>query len=206
MEIADVFVVNKADRPGVDATRRDLERMLDLSDLPHDAWRAPVVPTVATTREGIVEVWDAIRRPRERTTQSGVLTRTTRVPHPRGAPARSSPNACREKARDVCTGDRWDELERLGRRPHPRPLDRRRRDARPSRRLKNLCFGVLLDCPWLHLAQTGDGSCGGGGAKRRCNWDVSEVASAVVDDRHPRTYRAAAPPARPTSGIGHSVP
>ena len=32
MEIADVFVINKADRPGVDETRRDLEQMLDLSD------------------------------------------------------------------------------------------------------------------------------------------------------------------------------
>ena len=32
MEIADVFVINKADRTGVDETRRDLEQMLDLSD------------------------------------------------------------------------------------------------------------------------------------------------------------------------------
>ena len=31
LEIADVFVINKADRPGVDQTRRDLEQMLDLS-------------------------------------------------------------------------------------------------------------------------------------------------------------------------------
>src|SRR5688572_18782322 len=34
MEIADVFVINKADRKGVDETRRDLEQMLDLSELP----------------------------------------------------------------------------------------------------------------------------------------------------------------------------
>ena len=39
MEIADIFVINKADRPGVDQTRRDLEQMLDLSDLGHDDWR-----------------------------------------------------------------------------------------------------------------------------------------------------------------------
>src|SRR5205085_5598002 len=37
MEVADVFVINKADRPGVDQTRRDLELMLDLSDL--GEWR-----------------------------------------------------------------------------------------------------------------------------------------------------------------------
>ncbi len=96
MEIADVFVINKADRAGVDATRRDLEQMLDLSDLPHDAWRAPIVPAVATTREGIVEVWDAICRHREHATQSGAADRTTRVPHPRGAPRDRRPTPARE--------------------------------------------------------------------------------------------------------------
>jgi LAO/AO transport system kinase len=40
MEIADIFVINKADRKGADETRRDLEQMLDLSDLAHDAWRS----------------------------------------------------------------------------------------------------------------------------------------------------------------------
>ena len=49
MEIADVFVINKADRKGVDETRRDLEQMLDLSDLPHEAWRPPIVPTIGST-------------------------------------------------------------------------------------------------------------------------------------------------------------
>src|SRR3954464_7220159 len=44
MEVADVFVINKADRPGVDQTRRDLELMLDLSDL--GEWRPPIIPTV----------------------------------------------------------------------------------------------------------------------------------------------------------------
>ena len=49
MEIADIFVINKADRKGVDETRRDLEQMLDLSDLASDAWRPPILPVVATT-------------------------------------------------------------------------------------------------------------------------------------------------------------
>ena len=52
MEIADVFVINKADRKGVDETRRDLEQMLDLSDLPHDAWRPPIVPAVGHRGRG----------------------------------------------------------------------------------------------------------------------------------------------------------
>ena len=47
MEVADIFVINKADRPGVDQTRRDLELMLDLSDL--GDWRPPIVPTVGST-------------------------------------------------------------------------------------------------------------------------------------------------------------
>ena len=52
MEIADVFVINKADRKGVEETARDLMQMLDLSDLAHDAWRPPIVPTVAIERRG----------------------------------------------------------------------------------------------------------------------------------------------------------
>lgn len=67
LEVGDVFVVNKADRPGVGDAVRDLERMLDLSPGAHDpqAWRPPVVTTVATTGEGIerlVEVLDEHRR------------------------------------------------------------------------------------------------------------------------------------------------
>ncbi|MEI6701723.1 MAG: methylmalonyl Co-A mutase-associated GTPase MeaB [Actinomycetota bacterium] len=45
LEIADVFVINKADRAGVKEARRDLEQMLDLSHL--GDWRPPIVETVA---------------------------------------------------------------------------------------------------------------------------------------------------------------
>jgi LAO/AO transport system kinase len=59
MEIADVFVVNKADRAGANEAVRDLEGMLDLAgSLP---WRPPVVCTTATTGDGIDELWDVIR-------------------------------------------------------------------------------------------------------------------------------------------------
>lgn len=58
LEIADVFVINKADRPGVAETRRDLERMLDLTDRP--GWRPPVVATQAPVGEGVDELWEAI--------------------------------------------------------------------------------------------------------------------------------------------------
>ena len=55
LEIADVFVVNKADRPGVDDTVRDLAQMLDLGAARD--WRPPIVRTVATDGEGVDELW-----------------------------------------------------------------------------------------------------------------------------------------------------
>jgi len=109
MEIADVFVINKADRNGVEETRRDLEQMLELSDLPHDAWRPPIVPTIASTGDGVAAVWDAINAHRAHAETSGELERRRSF--------RSSEelreivtNRLRERARDICTGDRWDQL------------------------------------------------------------------------------------------------
>ncbi len=58
LEIADVFVINKADRPGADQTRRDLDAMLDLTDL--GEWRPPIVETVASSGEGADALWAAI--------------------------------------------------------------------------------------------------------------------------------------------------
>lgn len=79
LEIADIFVINKADRPGADETRRDLDRMLDLTA--PSAWRAPVVATAATTGAGIDELWEAIGEHRSYLTVSGQLQvrRTERV-------------------------------------------------------------------------------------------------------------------------------
>ena len=70
MEIADVFVINKADRAGVDETRRDLEQMLDLSDLPRDAWRPRSCRRWPRPATGVAELWDAVGRHREYATQS----------------------------------------------------------------------------------------------------------------------------------------
>lgn len=58
LEIADLFVINKADRAGVREARRDLEQMLDLSSL--GEWRPPIVETVATNASGIEELWSTI--------------------------------------------------------------------------------------------------------------------------------------------------
>ncbi|MCP4250487.1 MAG: methylmalonyl Co-A mutase-associated GTPase MeaB, partial [bacterium] len=59
LEIGDVFVVNKADRPGVEATVSDLNHMLH--DGPEQEWTPPVVTTVASTGEGVDELWEAVR-------------------------------------------------------------------------------------------------------------------------------------------------
>jgi LAO/AO transport system kinase len=109
MEIADVFVINKADRAGVEETRRDLEQMLELSDLPHDAWRPPIVPTVASSGDGAVAMWDAVLAHRAHAESSGVLAerRSFRA----GEELREIvTNRLRERARAICTGDRWDAL------------------------------------------------------------------------------------------------
>ncbi len=76
MEIADVFVINKADRPGADDTRRDLEHMLDLSDLGGaTGWRPPIVATVAIDGVGIDELWLAIGDHRSHLEATGELER-----------------------------------------------------------------------------------------------------------------------------------
>lgn len=62
IEIADVFVVNKADRDGADQTVRDLRYMLSLGG-PHSAagaWRPEIVRTVAVRAEGVADVIAAI--------------------------------------------------------------------------------------------------------------------------------------------------
>ena len=73
LEIADVFVVNKADRPGVDEARRDLEHMLDLASMSDDDWRAPIVATVASTGSGVEDVVDAIGAHRSWLAEEGRL-------------------------------------------------------------------------------------------------------------------------------------
>jgi LAO/AO transport system kinase len=72
LEVADVFVINKADRPGVREARRDLEQMLDLAR--PGAWRPEIVDTTATAAEGVDVLWDTVARHRSHLLGSGLLT------------------------------------------------------------------------------------------------------------------------------------
>jgi LAO/AO transport system kinase len=73
LEIGDVYVVNKADRDGADATVRELNHMLGLGESrgPGD-WRPPIVKTVAAREEGIDELLEALDKHRSWMDEHGV--------------------------------------------------------------------------------------------------------------------------------------
>jgi LAO/AO transport system kinase len=62
MEIADIFVVNKADREGADALVSAIEANLALQSYGADQWRPPILETVATTGQGVPELVATIWR------------------------------------------------------------------------------------------------------------------------------------------------
>ncbi len=109
LEIGDVYVVNKADRDGADATVRELQGMLALGERrgPGD-WRPPIVRAVATRGEGIDEVVAALERHREWLAKGG------------GLHARRHRRAAREVEAIALTGLR----ERLDKRDGGRELAR----------------------------------------------------------------------------------
>ncbi|MFD9882378.1 methylmalonyl Co-A mutase-associated GTPase MeaB [Streptomyces alboflavus] len=82
LEIGDVYVVNKADRDGADATARELNHMLGLGESrsPGD-WRPPIVKTVAARGEGTDELVEALEKHRAWMEERGVLAsrRATRA-------------------------------------------------------------------------------------------------------------------------------
>jgi LAO/AO transport system kinase len=71
LEIADVFVVNKADRDGADDAVRELNQMLRTGA--RGEWTPPVVRTSVTTGQGIDDLWEAIERHRTFGESSGSL-------------------------------------------------------------------------------------------------------------------------------------
>ncbi len=71
LEIADIFVINKADRPGAQQTRQDLQEALDYAT--RDRHRPPIVDTVAPSGDGVAELWEAIEAHRSFLESSGQL-------------------------------------------------------------------------------------------------------------------------------------
>ena len=79
MEIADIFVVNKADREGADRTVASIEANLSLHTFGPGEWRPPIVKTEATTGGGVPALLDAIERFRAHTAESQGVRRRARA-------------------------------------------------------------------------------------------------------------------------------
>src|SRR5512134_386234 len=78
LEIADIFVVNKADREGADKTRREIETMISMGEYGEGMWKPPVLPTVAATDTGTAELLEEVERHREYVFQEPHIARYRR--------------------------------------------------------------------------------------------------------------------------------
>ncbi|MEE1764651.1 methylmalonyl Co-A mutase-associated GTPase MeaB [Streptomyces sp. NPDC014892] len=110
LEIGDVYVVNKADRDGADATARELNHMLGLGESrgPGD-WRPPIVKTVAARAEGVDEVVEALEKHRAWMEERGVLAERRRSRAAREVEAIAM-TALRERIGDLHGDRRLDAL------------------------------------------------------------------------------------------------
>jgi LAO/AO transport system kinase len=110
LEVADVFVVNKADRDGADQAARDLRHMLSLGERRDpDEWRPPIVKTVAARGEGISDVVEALDEHRAWLESSGRLDAKRRLRAADEIEALAV-TALRERMGDLRGGTLLDEL------------------------------------------------------------------------------------------------
>lgn len=65
LEIADLFVINKADRDGADMLHKDLRVLMSLSDHDETTWLPPIIQTVATAGKGTADVLEHVAKHRE---------------------------------------------------------------------------------------------------------------------------------------------
>ena len=77
MEIGEIFAVNKADQGDADRTITELKMMLALNPRPAE-WHPPVLRTVATSGQGVDEVWSAVEAHRARQEAAGALAERRR--------------------------------------------------------------------------------------------------------------------------------
>ena len=78
MEIADIFVVNKADRDGADTLAHAIAANQSLQPLPDGAWRPPILKTQATTGEGVPALWTTVNAFRARSADERATRRRGR--------------------------------------------------------------------------------------------------------------------------------
>jgi LAO/AO transport system kinase len=105
LEIADLFVVNKADREGADKTVRQLRAMLHLGAHTPGAWEPPVLTAVATAGQGAAAIVDAAERHAAHLRGSGQAAERARA-----AARRELAAAVEELARERLQGPAWDDL------------------------------------------------------------------------------------------------
>jgi LAO/AO transport system kinase len=109
LEIADVFVVNKADRDGAQQTIRDLRNMSALADRGPDEWKPPIVATVAHQNKGIEEVVEALDKHYAWLAGGNVL-RTRRLARARDEIEAIAVTTLRERLGDLHGDSRLDAL------------------------------------------------------------------------------------------------
>ena len=152
MEIADIFVLNKSDREGVERLEAELEAMLQLAP-ERDGWKPAIVRTVATENKGVDELAAAIAKYRERFGQSAGTRRAKDRALESDGFSRSPEKLFLTRA--VSGADGEAALDRLAREVANRgkdPIRRRSRIARarrwrPEKRMKlgDLEFWLLTD-------------------------------------------------------------
>ena len=105
LEIADIFVVNKADREGAEQTVRQLRAMLRLGDPAIDGWEIPVLTAVANQNQGMVEIIAAIEQHSDYLQASGQDQQRlqSRVERELGA-------AVQELALEMLRGSTWEDF------------------------------------------------------------------------------------------------
>ncbi len=138
MEIADIFVVNKADREGADRTASSIEAMLTLEHWNPEEWRPPVMRTEATAGRGITELLETIEKYRQFSGERVGARRRARAEW---------------RLREILTRRFMRQLEaRLGPGEYDRTLDRiANRDVDPYRAAEQLMSGAAGDVVLDHL-------------------------------------------------------
>lgn len=109
LEVADIFVINKADRPGAQQARQDLQQALDYAT--RDRHRPPIIETVAVSGDGLAEMWQAI------TDHRGLLESTDELAQRRAQRIDEElrqivARRMEQRADELCRGDGFARLRR----------------------------------------------------------------------------------------------